>query len=345
MSKYWLFFILYILLSPKASHAQKHRSLEMDTIFKKEISIRAILIDGDKVWYAGDHNQVGFYNWKSHQREEVKVQGDSIPLQFRSIAHTTDFIFVANIGNPAGIYKIQKSNLAIQKVYSETDPKVFYDSLQFWNDKEGIALGDPTGTCLSITITRDGGNSWQKISCDQLPPVEEGEAAFAASNTNICIQGTGTWLVSGGTKARVFYSSNKGASWEVFNTPIAQGSAMSGIFTADFYDNRIGIIAGGNYEAPSQNFQNKALTQDGGKTWQLLADHAHFGYASCIQFVPKTKAREIVSMGATGIYYSSNQGADWEQLSSEASLYTLRFLTKTTAFAAGKNSLIQLTFK
>lgn len=345
MSKYWLFFIIYILLNPEVSRAQKQHSLEIDTILKKEISIRAILIDGDKVWYAGDHNQVGYYNWKSHQREEVLVQGDSIPLQFRSIAQNTDFIFVANIGNPAGVFKIQKSNLSVQKVYSETNPKVFYDSLQFWNDKEGIALGDPTATCLSITITRDGGNSWQKVSCDQLPPVEEGEAAFAASNTNICIQGNATWLVSGGTKARVFYSSNKGASWEVFNTPIAQGSAMSGIFTADFYNNHIGMIAGGNYEAPSQNFLNKALSCDGGKTWKLIADHAHFGYASCIQFVPKTKGREIVSIGSTGIYYSSDQGANWEQISLEASLYTLRFLNKHTAFAAGKNSLIQIKFK
>jgi hypothetical protein len=71
-------------------------------------------------------------------------------------------------------------------------------------------------------------------------------------------------VVSGGTQSRVFYSKDKGKTWQVFDTPIVQGEAMTGIFTADFYNEKIGIIAGGNYEKPEQNFQNKAMTFDAG---------------------------------------------------------------------------------
>jgi hypothetical protein len=28
--------------------------------------------------------------------------------------------------------------------------------MQFWNNKEGIAMGDPIADCLNVIITRDG---------------------------------------------------------------------------------------------------------------------------------------------------------------------------------------------
>jgi photosystem II stability/assembly factor-like uncharacterized protein len=79
--------------------------------------------------------------------------------------------------------------------------------MQFWNDKEGIAIGDPTEDTFSIIVTRDGGETWTKLLSDKLPTNASGEAAFAASNTNIVIKGD-TWLVSGGKK-HVFYSQIK----------------------------------------------------------------------------------------------------------------------------------------
>jgi hypothetical protein len=96
----------------------------------------------------------------------------------------------------------------------------FRYALQLWdkNDKEGIAIGDPIENCFCVIITRDGGNSWTKITCENLPNMDDGEAAFAASNTNIIIKGNNTWLVSGGKKTRVFYSSDKGLTWKVYET-------------------------------------------------------------------------------------------------------------------------------
>jgi photosystem II stability/assembly factor-like uncharacterized protein len=214
--------------------------------------------------------------------------------------------------------------------------------MQFWNDNEGIAIGDPIDNCLSIIITRDGGETWTKTSCDKLPKVFYGEAAFAASNTNIIIKENSTWIVSGGKRSRVFYSPDKGISWSVYETPIVQGEAMTGIFTADFYNDKIGFIAGGNYEKPNQNFQNKALTTDGGKTWKLVGENQGFGYASCVQFVPNSNGEQLVSVGTSGLFYSKDKGTTWQQLSSDSSLYTIRFVDNVTAISAGKDKIVKI---
>lgn len=344
------FFIFSFLLSLSnlstiRTQSSAIKSIIIDTILTEKISIRAILLDKDKLWYAGDGNRFGYYNLKSGSKEEKQVHIDSLQLQFRSIAKTKEYLFLANIGNPAYILKINKSNLNWEKVYAESHEKVFYDSMNFWNEQEGIAIGDPTEDCLSVLITRDSGKTWKKTPCNVSLNVVEGEAAFAASNTNICIKGNKTWMVSGGKKSRVFYSSDKGKSWEVFETPIVQGQAMTGIFTADFYNDRIGVVAGGNYDQPEQNHQNKAMTSDGGKTWKLISENQGFGYASCIQFVPQSNGKQIVSVGTSGVYYSADSGSTWKQLSADKTLYTIRFLDSNTAFAAGKDKVIKITFK
>ncbi len=217
--------------------------------------------------------------------------------------------------------------------------------MQFWNEMEGIALSDPTSNCLSILLTTDGGKTWQKPSCNGLPKMNEGEAAFAASNTNIVIKGNNTWIVSGGKKARVYHSLDKGISWKVYETPIVQGEAMTGIFTADFYNETIGFIAGGNYEKPNQNFQNKALSTDGGKTWKLVSENSGFGYASCVQFVPNSNGKKLICVGSSGLFFSNDKGSTWTQLSRDSSLFTIRFIDEKTAIAAGKDKIIRIKFQ
>jgi len=278
-------------------------------------------------------------NTKSKMEKRLSGNKDT---EFRSIAETSSNVFALSISNPALLYQVSKKSGDIKLVYQETHEKVFYDSMQFWNDDEGIAVGDPTENTFSILTTHDGGNSWHKIPSSLLPVLENGEAAFAASNTNIVIRENKTWIFSGGTKARVFFSPDKGKSWAIYNTPISQGQSMTGIFTADFYDSKNGFIAGGDYENPSQNFSNKAITTDGGKTWKLISENAGFGYASCIQYVPKSKGRQLVCVGPSGLYYSNNRGATWIKLSEEKDLFTIRFLDESIAIAAGNNKILKL---
>ena len=340
-----LFLFLLISCKPRIFEVSKKYSIIVDTILTDQISIRAILIDENKVWFASDKNRVGFYDLITNIKSEYTLAQDSLSLEFRSIAQTSESILVLSIANPAILFKINKKDFTVKLVYQENNEKVFYDSMQFWNNQEGIAVGDPTEDCFSIITTRDGGDSWQKMTCDKLPKLAEGEAFFAASNSNIVIKGSKTFIVSGGKKSRLYESKDQGFTWKVSETPIIQGEAMSGIFSADFYNEKIGFAVGGNYEKQSDNAANKIFTFDGGETWKIAAPNQSFGYASCVQFIPNTKGKQLITSGPSGVFYSEDQGSNWEKIISDNDLHTIRFQNDSTAFAAGKNKMIRIHFR
>ncbi len=257
---------------------------------------------------------------------------------FRSCAFQADKMFTLSIENPAKLF--YDGSL----VYYENHPKAFYDSMDFWNDQEGIAIGDPTDDCMSIIITRDGGNTWNKLSCDDLPKAKEGEAAFAASDTNIAIVGDHTWVATGGKSSRILYSPDKGKTWKVFDTPIVQGKETTGMYSIDFYDELNGFAIGGDYTKPEDNQANKIRTKDGGKTWKLVAQNQNPGYRSCVQYIPYGNGKELVAVGFKGIDYSYDSGTTWKHLSDEG-YYTIRFLNDSTAYAAGNGRISKLIFK
>jgi hypothetical protein len=45
-----------------------------------------------------------------------------------------------------------------------------------------------------------------------------------------------------------------------------------------------------------------------------------FGYASCIQYIPNSDGKSLVSVGVSGLYYSYDSGNSWKQLLIRASL-------------------------
>ena len=317
-------------------------SVEIETILEDSISVRAIELMGENLAFATNNGIYGMYDSKNNSWKTNIQKHDSLTPEFRAVASTSSDFFMLSVANPALLYKTGDSG-SMDLVYKEENEKVFYDAMAFWNDNEGIAMGDPVENCLSIIITRDGGKSWNKISCKDLPLSIDGEAAFAASNSNIAIQGDKTWILSGGMKSRIFFSPDKGSTWEVFETPIVQGTPTSGGYSLDFYDDKHGFIIGGDYTKPEDSKANKAVTEDGGKTWNLVAEGQEPGYKSSVRYVPGKNAEELVAVGFTGISYSKDAGKSWEEFSKEG-FFTLRFLNDSVAYAAGKNRIAKLKF-
>ncbi len=318
-------------------------TVEIETILEDSLlSIRAIdILNDGSLAFAANNGAYGLYDPKKESWQISKQVYDTLQLEFRSVAHTTSDFFMLSVGNPAMLFKTGDQG-TMELVYFEEHPKVFYDSMIFWNDQEGIAIGDTTEDCLSIIITRDGGNTWHKLSCDVLPKAKEAEGAFAASNTNIAVKGNNTWIAT--TAGRVYFSEDKGKSWSVVQTPVINAKETEGIYSMAFYDNKNGFAIGGDYTNPESNTANKIITKDGGNTWTLIASGKEPGYRSCVQYVPNGNGKELVTVGFKGIDYSKDGGDSWKSISKEG-FYTLRFLNDSVAYAAGQKRISKLMFK
>ncbi|MFD2824033.1 oxidoreductase [Lacinutrix iliipiscaria] len=322
-------------------------SVEIENIIEDSLlNVRALEIGiGENPGFATSNGEIGvlYLEGSKYIIEKEQLKYDTITPNFRSMSYKGCGIFSLSIVSPTLLYKSDVKGKS-RVVYKEDHEKAFYDAIEFWNEKEGIAIGDPTDDCMSVIITRDAGESWHKLSCDILPKAMEGEAAFAASDTNIAIVGDKTWVATGGKSSRILYSPDKGHTWEVFETPIVQGLETTGMYSVDFYDELNGFAIGGDYTKPADSSANKIRTQDGGKTWQLVAQNQSPGYRSCVQYIPNRNGKELVAIGFKGIDYSNDSGLTWKHLSDEG-FYTLRFLNDSIAYAAGNKRISKLTFK
>lgn len=336
-------FIFLLLASCSEKIGQtEFTSVEIEDVFVDSTSIRAIeFLDQSTLAFAGSDGLYGTVDISSGKVRTNVMEYDTITPSFRAIAHTSSDFFMLSIGSPALLYKTGGQG-KMELVYREEGEAVFYDSMTFWDNKEGVAVGDTVEGCLSIIITRDGGKTWHKISCSELPEGIEGEGAFAASNTNVEVKGDQAWIAT--TEGRIYYTKDKGKKWEVVTTPMKNDVPTQGIYSIDFYDENLGVAIGGDYTRPELNKGNKMITKDGGLSWKSIAEGELPNYRSCIQFIPNSDGKGIVAVGFTGIVYSFDGGLKWKQLSDEG-FYTVRFLSDTVAYAAGKNRISKLTFK
>lgn len=342
--------ILIVLLScrnsvePKKEIVRPYNHLEIDTAFNCNCSIRAIDVDRESIFFSGSN---GVYGYLDPEDLSVKyidsIEIDQKRIEFRGLSRTKMGDFILGVDNPAFICKVDPSG-GKEVLFKQDLKGSFFDAMAFWNNREGVIIGDPTKGCMAFLITRDGGETWNPVPCDKIEKAEEGEAAFAASNSNIAIVGDSIWGLSGGQASRVYFSSDKGKNWKVFDTPLIDGKNTTGGYSIDFYDPKIGVVFGGDFTNPSRNTANKAVTTDGGKTWQLIADGEDPGYKSSIRFVPGRGGKEMIATGFTGISYTHDFGQTWRDLSEEE-FYTLRFLNDSVAFAAGEGRIAKLRFK
>ena len=346
MIKKFIFFPLLLLLVVASSKAQVAVELEFLSEFKLPgTSIRAIEVtQNNTLWFAGNAGKYG--RIVDQQLELDSISHEGRYPEFRSIAFNGTYIFLLSIENPALLYRIDPSKPlgTYELVYKESHPKVFYDSITFFDHENGIAMGDPTDDCLSVIKTSDAGKNWTKLSCTSLPKTASGEAAFAASNSNISTFASRAWMVTGGTKARVFISDDHGENWQVSDTPMIQGGKMTGIFSVAFYDEQMGILMGGNWENKKYSEASKAITLNGGKSWKLVAQNQIPGYISCVQYVPHGKGEKIMAVSTEGIFYSEDQAANWHALLNSG-FYSLRFVDQHTAWLSGNEKIAKIKIK
>jgi photosystem II stability/assembly factor-like uncharacterized protein len=250
------------------------------------------------------------------QTWQVRAVPGAAALDFRGLAAFDKQTALLVSAGPAEqgrarIYRTADGGETWQLVFQTQEKGVFLDGVAFWDARNGLVFGDPVDGKWYLLRTRDGGRTWQRLAPENLPPMLPNEAAFAASNSSLIVQGrAGVFIATGGAdRTRVFISANRGEHWEVIDTPMP-GSATAGIYGLRFWDARDGMGVGGDFKRERDASDNVMLTSDAGRTWQKATATDPPGLKEAVIRLPDTA---LLAVGPSGTGISRDSGRSWRQ--------------------------------
>jgi len=222
--------------------------------------------------------------------------------------------------------------------FNGADGASFADLVHFYNVNEGVAFGDPSDGSFEIYTTTNGGTNWTRVPAGNIPAAIDVQEygltnQFAASGNTI-------WV--GTTFGRIYKSSDKGLTWSVIQSPIADfGGGINGSGSGDmaFSDANNGLLQTDAYELYS--------TTDGGVTWNSVAVAAdtqlkNFGISE-IPGLPDTYVSvgtDLLTDPTRGSAYTTDAGVTWIGINDNPDTNyvdggVVAFLNSGTGFASG----------
>jgi photosystem II stability/assembly factor-like uncharacterized protein len=240
--------------------------------------------------------------------------GDS--LDFRDVqgfsAHVA-LLMSAGSGDASSIYRTENGGKSWCLTYQNTNPKAFFDGMDFPDANYGLIIGDPVDQKPYILETTNGGRTWSRLIPSAIPDLIPGEYAFAASGTSLEVCSCGfCCILTGGSAARVFRSSDRGNHWEVSELPLLKGDPAAGGFSIALgTDNHI-AVAGGNYQVMTRAGHNIALSDDAGLTWNVPSGADSVPFMECVRWI---NAKTLIATGPPGVWLSKDAGSNWKEIS------------------------------
>jgi photosystem II stability/assembly factor-like uncharacterized protein len=275
-------------------------------------------------------------------------------LQFRDVHGVTEkvaYLLSSGEGSDNRIYKTTDGgDTWTLQFQAGSDPRNFYDCFDFWSADRGITFADAVDGRFPAIKTTDG-RTWRDIG-DQLPAAQPGgEAAFAASGTCVATQGgKRAWIATGaGAKARILATTDGGATWNAYDTPIVQGTPSSGGFSVAFRDPFRGILGGGELDPDPDLPQgpNVAVSRDGGKSWSTdgIGQNPFPGAIFGLSYVPGFGQRTVVATGPGGTAWSRNEGVTWTNLPDVAGFWAVAFAGRKAGWLVGtEGRILKISF-
>jgi photosystem II stability/assembly factor-like uncharacterized protein len=263
------------------------------------------------VWACGSNGVILLSNDGGKTWKRLHVAGGDA-LDFRSVVALDvkkAFVMSSGNGDKSRIYKTVDGGENWKLEFTDSRNAFFLDALAC--DAECYALSDPIDGKFVIVATHNY-EDWKELPGDGMPPAVLGEGAFAASGTSLAVNDdNGMYFGTGGGKtARVFHSADLGKTWSAVETPIASGSASSGIFSISS-KSAVNVV-GGDYQDPKRPYRVAAYSQDQGKTWQLAAQQPG-GYRSAVVAID---GATLAAFGPSGEDVSDDFGVHWKHTDS-----------------------------
>ncbi len=298
-------------------------------------SLRGVsAVSAKVVWASGTKGTYlittdGGVNWKAGT-----VTG-AADMDFRAVHgfdEKTAVLLSIGEGEKSRVYKTKDGGGTWEVLYTNPDPKGFFDAIAFWDAEHGILLGDPVDGHFVIMTTDDGGENWRR---EKAPAAQPKEGLFAASNSCVFVIGLHeVWFGTSG--ARVFHSSDGGKKWTVGATPVRHDSASAGIFSLAFLNPLIGMAVGGDYSKPADAADNIAMTVDGGKKWTAPSSGPS-GFRSAIVYLADLKM--WIATGTSGSDVSTDKGKTWKQFD-KGNYNAVSFLLSYAGWAVGPKGAV-----
>lgn len=247
-------------------------------------------VDGGTTWTVGTLTGV-----------PTSEQVSNIHALSADTAYISTYDAVAGAGGGVYVTFDGGSTWTKQATAAYTAGSSFPNIVYFYDNNNGVTMGDPLGGYFEIYTTSDGGTNWTRIATDSIPAELAGEYGL----TNV-YDAVGDTLWFGTNLGRIYRSTNMGRSWTVSTT------GLTSIGDVAFSTSTYGIIR----EGGSSNVKK---TTDGGLTWtNLLFNGTIFSYD--IADVPGTPGM-FVSVGddgsgggVFGSSYSLDSGNTWVDL-------------------------------
>lgn len=302
-----------------------------------DASFRALsVVDDSVIWIAGSKGWVGRSVNGGDTWQFDQVDGFE-RFDFRALyAFDRNRAIIANAGAPANVLLTTDGGANWKVVFTHKDTAAFFDGIDFWNNKEGLIYGDPLDGRMLLLETRDGGESWTDVKTS--PKLNDGEASFAASGTNIRCSGKRTVVITtGGTTSRLWISRDGGRKWQTQNPSMIHETSSTGIFSFSGFRKDKAVVVGGDYLRDTLTVDHVSYTHDGGKTWKKPAAPTR-GYRECVEFLNDDF---LITTGPTGTDISIDGGINWTSASDEKLFHVVRKARKGSlvVIAGGKGKI------
>ena len=301
-------------------------------------SFRGLAVVNEKIVWASGTDGTVIRTIDAGRTWNVMHVPEAEKLDFRDVeAFDANTAYILSIGNgdASRIYKTTDGGKTWKLQFKNDDPKKFFDAIACVDSTTCLAMSDPVGDSFPLIFTKNGVD-WKNVP--MLPPAKTGEAAFAASGTCLIWPvGPRAYIVTGGSAARVLRGEPNDQAWFVWpdaDPNFPKGTSGSGIFSIAMFDQKNGVIVGGNYEKPDEHEKNLAFTADGGKTWRLGTGLS--GYRSSVTYVdPKT----IIAVGTNGSDVTRDGGKNWRVLGNE-DLNAVQSKGRRATWAVGPKGMV-----
>lgn len=329
-----IFLVLFTVTYCSISFSQPTHSIELLEQGRKT-SIRGLSVVSTKIiWVSGSAGSVGksIDGGKSFKWMTVKGYEKRDFRDIEAYNHKTAIIMA--VAEPALILKTIDGGENWYKVFEDSTKGMFLDAMHA-EAKTIQVIGDPINGKAFFAMSKDLGETWETDKLNGIS-LNEGEAFFASSGTNLQISKSatifkkGTFMVTGGKVSRLL---NARDQRDQYPLPLLQGKESTGANSiAISPSGKHAFIVGGDFANDTIRTGNSIAVNFEPSIQFNQPQTPPFGYRSCVIYLTN---KILVSCGTSGVDLSKDGGMNWQNISTQSFHVVQKAKNGKAVFLAG----------